>query len=67
MQIRPSGTTFEYDSSLWTNYNTLNAEHTTEVENVDVKLPLFYGYHNGHSSVLNGLQICVDVTTNCYT
>ena len=61
MQIKAAGSIFNYDSSYWTDASTLNEQLTTETRDVDVKLPAF------STAPLNGLRICVDVASNCYT
>ena len=51
---------FYYDSALWSNDETLNAQHTTVVSDVDVKLPAY------STVALSGVRLCVGTIDNCY-
>lgn len=61
MQIKASSSVLHYDSSYWTNGQTLNPTLTSEVEGQDAVLPAF------SSTALTGLRICVEEKTHCYT
>ena len=51
---------FYYDSPLWSNDETLNAQYTYAVEGIDVKLPA-YSTH-----IVSAVRVCVSTLDNCY-
>jgi hypothetical protein len=52
---------FTYDSELWRNDDTLNAQYTNITSDIDVKLPA-YGTQR-----LSAIRVCVTTLQTCYT
>ena len=51
---------FYYDSPLWSNDETLNAQYTYAVEGIDVKLPAY------STQIVSAVRVCVSTLDNCY-
>jgi endonuclease I len=52
---------FQYDSELWTNYETLNSEYTRIRSGIDVKLPSY------NTQPLSAVRVCVESLDRCYS